>query len=123
MLYQDRTKLDFISGVPGTIYYDWKSYGGFGVDVSGTITGGQYLLIQGSIDGNIWTTLFTVDSGINPPTQVTNNQIIATGRYVCNIVAYPQGRIKTSDSFTGTVGLSASMTVDTPSDVAQVLGG
>ena len=126
MLYQDRSRVDFMpntnyvdGSVNQIVHYDWKGYGAFGVDVDGTITGGQYLLIQGSSDGENWTTLFTVLNG----SQVTNNEIVTAGHYICNIVSFQLGRITTSTSFTGNVKLTANIGVEPPQIVANVMAG
>lgn len=126
MLYQDRSRLDFMpntnyfdGSVNHIVHYDFKGYGAFGVDVVGAITGGQYLLIQGSSDGETWDTLFTVQDGA----QVPSNQITGAGHYICNIVSYQLGRITTSTSFTGNVKMAANIGVEPPQIVANVVGG
>jgi len=129
MLYQDKIQTDFL---PNTqyltgnlikeIYYDWSTYGGFGADIDGEINGSENLQIQGSVDGENWTTLFTVQNGA----QVTNNLIVDAdlpGHFICNIISYPQGRIVASSGFTGNVKVVASITVLPPPDTAVVLGG
>ncbi len=127
MLYQDKTQTDFLpntqyltGNLVKEIYYDWSTYGGFGVDISGTINGTENLQIQGSVDGVNWTTLFTVQNGA----QVTNNLIVNAdlpGHFICNVISYPQGKIVATSGFTGNVKVVASITVLTPPEVASVL--
>lgn len=127
MLYQDKSQEDFLPNTQyltgnliNVVYYDWKTTAGFGVDIVGAIPNGQYLLIQGTSDGQTWTQLFTVSDG----TQVTNNQIVTTpGHYTVNTVGYQQGRIIPSDTWTGNVKLTSNITVLPPPEVAVVLGG
>lgn len=127
MLYQDKSQTDFLPNTQyltgkliKTIYYDWHTDGGFGADISGTINGSEYLTIDGTVDGENWTTLFTVQNGA----QITDNKIInglLPGHFICNVVSYQRGRIQASSGFTGNVKVAATISVLPPPEVATVL--
>lgn len=126
MLYQDRSRVDFMPNtnyVDGSIndivHYDFKGYGAFGVDITGTISAG-YLEIQGSSDGENWDTLFTVQDG----EQVVSNQItnaMLPGHFSANIISYQMGRIIGLGSFAGNVKMTADIGVMPTQIVATVV--